>query len=168
MDLRAVSVGMGTDTWRIVVGGWWRMFLWLEVPTVGLAGRASSALSACTGCSNGRKSEFDSQFVSFSLDTVELDKVKVNSALSACTFGAVSGDFLSWLAFYGDRVDFPRIYVDLFLDAANFQQLRFRTKWPWGILPSRVALDYPLRFGVDLSKAPFGEPPKNRITWMVP
>uniref|UniRef100_A0A2N9HRP9 Uncharacterized protein n=1 Tax=Fagus sylvatica TaxID=28930 RepID=A0A2N9HRP9_FAGSY len=24
---------------------------------------------------------------------------------------------------------------------------------------------YPLHFGVDLSKAPFGEPPKNRITW---
>uniref|UniRef100_A0A2N9FB70 Uncharacterized protein n=1 Tax=Fagus sylvatica TaxID=28930 RepID=A0A2N9FB70_FAGSY len=39
------------------------------------------------------------------------------------------------------------------------------TKWPWRILPSRVAPDYPLRFGVDLSKAPFGEPPKNRITW---
>ena len=48
----------------------------------------------------------------------------------------------------------------------DFQQLQMLgTKWPQGILPSRVAPDYPLRLGVDLSKAPFGEPPKNRITW---
>uniref|UniRef100_A0A2N9HM59 Uncharacterized protein n=1 Tax=Fagus sylvatica TaxID=28930 RepID=A0A2N9HM59_FAGSY len=34
----------------------------------------------------------------------------------------------------------------------NVQQLQMLgTKWPWRILPSRVASDYPLRFGVDLS-----------------
>uniref|UniRef100_A0A2N9ID47 Uncharacterized protein n=1 Tax=Fagus sylvatica TaxID=28930 RepID=A0A2N9ID47_FAGSY len=32
---------------------------------------------------------------------------------------AISGDFRGWLAFYGDRVDFPRIYVDLFLEEAR-------------------------------------------------
>jgi hypothetical protein len=36
----------------------------------------------------------------------------------------------------------------------DFQQLQMLgTKWPWRILPSRVAPDYPLHFGVDLSKA---------------
>ncbi len=32
----------------------------------------------------------------------------------------VSDDFHGWLAFYGDHVDFPLIYVDLFLDAARY------------------------------------------------
>jgi hypothetical protein len=48
----------------------------------------------------------------------------------------------------------------------DFQQLQMLgTKWPWRILRSRVAPDYPLHFGVDLSKASFGEPLKNHIIW---
>lgn len=107
---------------------------------------------------------FSIPFVGFSIPFVGFSLPRVGYFAASCRqFPPI---FMVGLPSMGIVWIFPGSMWNSSWRRRNVQQLQMLgTKWPWRILPSRVVSDYPLRFGVDLSKAPFGEPPKNRITW---